>query len=138
MELPVVPALKDLGVAQGVGRHGKELQASRAKVAFDRLSLVGRLGVSRAKLGLLAGNSALTAGLFGGAAHVYDADFLQTLRRWVLHATYRGSRFAQVRLFMHLVLPCKAADPVRVALRKGWECCALVRRMWGDAVFADV
>ena len=115
----MVPALKDLGVAQGVGRHGKELQASRAKVAFDRLSLVGRLGVPRAKLGLLAGNSALTAGLFGGAAHVYDADFLQTLRRWVLHATYRGSRFAQVRLFTHLVLPGKAADPVRVALRKG-------------------
>ena len=138
LELPVVPALKDLGVAQGAGRHGKELQAKRAKVAFDRLSLVGRLGVPRAKLGLLAANSALTAGLFGGAAHAYDADFLPTLRRWVMHATYRGSRFAQVRLFMHLVLPCKAADPVRVALRKGWECCTLVRRMWGDAAFAEV
>ena len=39
---------------------------------------------------------------------------------------------------MHLALPCKSADPCRVALRKGWECCALVRRQWGDAVFAEV
>ena len=39
---------------------------------------------------------------------------------------------------MHLALPCKLADPVRAALRKGWEGCSLVRRQWGDAVFADV
>jgi hypothetical protein len=94
LELPVVPALNDLGVAQGAGRHGKELQGRRARVAFDRLALIGRLGVPRAKLGLLASGSALKAGLFGAAAHVYDSDFLQVLRRWVLHATYRGSRFA--------------------------------------------
>jgi hypothetical protein len=138
LELPVVPALKDLGVAQGAGRHGKELQGRRARVAFDRLALIGRLGVPRAKLGLLASGSALKAGLFGAAAHVYDSDFLQVLRRWVVHATYRGSRFAQVRLYMHLVLPCKGADPVRVALRKGWECCAMVRRLWGEETFAEV
>ena len=55
-----------------------------------------------------------------------------------MFATYRGSRFAQIRLLMHLALPCKSADPCRVALRKGWDCCALVRRQWGDAVFAEV
>ena len=136
--LQVVPALKDLGVAQGAGRVGKELQAARAKVAFDRLALVGKLGVPRAKLGLLAGASGLTAGMYGAAAHVYDADFLPAMRRWVMFATYRGSRFAQIRLYMHLALPCKSADPCRVALHKGWECCALVRRQWGDAVFAEV
>ena len=43
--LQVVPAIKDLGVAQGAGRVGKELQAARARVAFDRLALVGKLGV---------------------------------------------------------------------------------------------
>ena len=69
---------------------------------------------------------------------MYDADFLTAMRRWVMYATYRGSRFAQVRLYMHLALPCKSADPFRVALRKGWECCSLVRRQWGDAVFAEV
>ncbi len=63
----------------------------------------------------------LTAGLYGAAAHVYDKDLLPTMRRWVMHAVYRGPHFAQVRLFMHLVLPCKGAGPCRVALRKGWE-----------------
>ena len=84
---------------------------------------------------MLVAASGLTAGMYGAAAHVYDNDFLPALRRWVMHAVYRGSRFAQVRLFMHLVLPCKPADPVRVALRKGWECCALVRQLWGDLAF---
>ena len=92
----------------------------------------------RAKLGLLAGASGLAAGMYGAAAHMYDDDFLPAMRLWVMYATYRGSRFAQVRLYMHLALPCKSADPVRVALHKGWECCSLVRRQWGDAVFAEV
>ena len=126
--LQVVPAIKDLGVAQGAGRVGKELQAARARVAFDRLALLGKLGVPRAKLGLLAGASGLTAGMYGAAAHVYDADLLPAMRRWVMYATDRGSRFAQVRLYMHLALLCKSADPFRVALRKGWERCSLVRR----------
>ena len=86
----------------------------------------------------MAGASGLTAHMYGAAALLYDGDFLPAMRRWVMYATYRGSRFAQVRLYMHLALPCKLADPVRVALRKGWECCSLVRRQWGDAVFADV
>ncbi len=55
-----------------------------------------------------------------------------------MYATYRGSHVAQVRLYTHPALPCKTADPVRVALRNGWECCSLVRRQWGDEVFAEV
>ena len=35
--LPVQPALKDLGVAQGLGKEAKNLQAARAKTAFDKL-----------------------------------------------------------------------------------------------------
>ena len=138
MELPVVQALKDLGVAQGGGRAGKELQAARAKVAFDRLAWIGRLGLPRLKLALLAAASGLTAGMCGAAAHVYDHDFLPTLRRWVMHATYRGSRFGQLRLYMHLVLPCRALDPLGVALRKVWELCSMVRRLWGGLAFDEV
>ena len=67
LELPVVKALKDLGVAQGGGRAGKELQAVRAKVAFDRLAWIGRLGLPRAELALLAAASGLTAGMRGAA-----------------------------------------------------------------------
>ena len=138
LELPVVDALKDLGVAQGVGRAGKELQADRAKVAFARLAWVARLGLPKVKLALLAGASALAAGMFGAAAHVYDGDFLPAARRWVMHAVHRGSRFAQVRLHVHLVLPTKAADPHRIALRKGWACCSLARRLWGEELFSRI
>ena len=125
--LHVKAVIKDLGVSQGIGKEAKDLQAKRARVAFDRLGRVARLGLPRAKLGRLAGCSALTAGLFGAAAHVYDTDTLPAMRRWVMHALYKGSHFAQLRLFMHLVLPCKSADHCRVALRKGWEACELIR-----------
>ena len=92
----------------------------RAKVAFDRLGWIARLGLPRAKLARLVAGSALTAGLYGTAAHVHDKDLLPTMRR-VMHALYRGSRFAQVRLFMHSVLPCNGADPCRAALKKAWR-----------------
>ena len=91
LELPVLPALKDLGVAQGEGKPAKDLQAARAKIAFERLGWIGKLGLSRAQLARLAAASALTAGLYGAAAHVYDKDFLPAMRRWVMHAVYRGS-----------------------------------------------
>ena len=51
---------------------------------------------------------------------------------------YKGSRFAQVQLFVHLVLPSKGADPWRVALKKGWEACTLARRMWCEGCFSEV
>ena len=136
--LHVKAVIKDLGVSQGIGKEAKDLQAKRARVAFDRLGRVARLGLPRAKLGRLAGCSALTAGLFGAAAHVYDTDTLPAMRRWVMHALYKGSHFAQLRLFMHLVLPCKSADPCRVALRKGWEACELIRGAWGQDKFVTL
>ena len=136
--LQVKAALTDLGVVQGFGAPAKDAQAKRTKVALDRLGRIARLGLPRFKLARLAGGSALTAGLFGAAAHVYDSDMLPAIRRWVLYALYKGSHFAQLQLFMHLVLPCKSADPVRVALRKGWEACELIRQHIGEEQFAAV
>jgi hypothetical protein len=133
--LLVAAALKDLGVAQGLGKPAKELQAVRAKTAFSRLQLVARLGLPRKTLCRLTGSSALVAGMYGSACHVYDSDFLSSLRNWVMYALYRGSRFAQVRLFMHLMLPSPQADPWQVALRKGWLACELVRKEWGEELF---
>jgi hypothetical protein len=133
--LPIVATLKDLGVAQGFGKPARELQAARAKTAFSRLELVARLGLPRKALCRLAASSALVAGMYGAACHVYDSDFLSSLRNWVMHALYRGSRFAQVRLFVHLVLPSPLADPWQVALRKGWAACELVRQEWGEEAF---
>ena len=135
LALPVVGALKDLGVAQGLGKPAKELQAARARTACDRLKLVARLGLPRKSLSRLTAASGLTAGMFGAASHTYDSDMLGSLRSWVMHAMYRGSRFAQTRLFMHLVLPSPLADPWQVALGKAWKACELVRSEWGEAAF---
>ncbi len=104
-------ASRTLGAAQGFGKEAKNLQAARAKTAFERLRWVARLGLPRQALCRLAGSSALVAGMFGAACHVYDRDVLKTLRSWVTHALYRGSRFAQPRLFARLELPSLAADP---------------------------
>ena len=98
----------------------------RKAEAFDRLAWIGRLGSPGSIV-------------YGAAVHLYDHDFPPILRRWVMRAVYRSSRFAQVRGFMRLVLPCRAADPSWVALRgKGWECYSLVRRLWGGPAFEKV
>jgi hypothetical protein len=55
-----------------------------------------------------------------------------------MYAPYNGSHLALVRLCMHLVLPCKAADPCRVAPRKGWESCNLIRGAWGEDEFKTI
>ena len=55
-----------------------------------------------------------------------------------MHALYRGSRFASIELFMHLVLPFRTADPWRTALKKGWEACDCARRLWGEQCFQSV
>ncbi len=60
---PVVGALKDLGVAQGLGKPAKDLQAARARTAGSRLELVARFGLPRKSLSRLTAASALTAGL---------------------------------------------------------------------------
>ena len=59
LQLPVVSALKDLGVAQGLGVETKELQAERTRTACSRLELVGRLGSPRSALGRLVGSLGL-------------------------------------------------------------------------------
>ena len=133
--LQVKAALKDLGVAQGLGVHAKNLQAARTRTAFARLQWVARLGLPRPILCRLVGGSALLAGMYGAASPVYDSDTLPTLRRWVMHALYRGSRFADVRLFMQLVLTSSRGDPCHVALTKGWHAAELIRQEWGEADF---
>ncbi len=68
--LPVAAALKDLGVAKGLGKPAKELQAARAKTAFSKLQLAARLGLPRKALCRLTGSStALVAGMCGSACH---------------------------------------------------------------------
>ncbi len=136
--LAVQPALGDLGVAQGPGKEAKNLQAARVKTAFDRLRWVARFGLPRQALCRLAVLSALVAGMCGAACHVYDRDTLKTLRSWVMFAHYRGSRFAQPRLFVHLALPSSTPDLWQVALRKGCHAGELVRQEWGEDIFWQI
>ena len=42
LRLPVCQALKDLGVAQGLGPSAKDLQAARTRTAIERLQWVAR------------------------------------------------------------------------------------------------
>jgi hypothetical protein len=138
LRLPVCQALKDFGVAQGLGPSAKDLQAARTRIAIERLQRVARLGLSRPALCKLVSGSALAAGLYGAASHVYDSDTLSSMRKWVTHALYRGSNFAQVGLFMHLVLPSSNGDPWQVALAKGWHAMELIRTAWGEEEFWEV
>jgi hypothetical protein len=48
LEVPMQPALKDVGVAEREGKPTKDLQAARARTAFERLGWLGRLGLSKA------------------------------------------------------------------------------------------
>ena len=50
LQLPVLKSLKDLGVAEGLGRHTKDLQAARTRTAFERQQWVARLGLPRRAL----------------------------------------------------------------------------------------
>ncbi len=61
--LPIVATLKNLGVAQCLGKPAKELQAARAKTAFSKLELFARLGLPRKAPCRLAASSALVAGM---------------------------------------------------------------------------
>ena len=66
--VPVVASLKDLGVAQGPGKAGKDLQAKRLQEAFKRLGWIARAAVTRARRARLVAGSALAAGLFWGSS----------------------------------------------------------------------
>ena len=110
LALPVVGAIKDLGVVQGFGKQAKDLQAARTRAAVCRLELVGRLGLPRKALCRLVAASALTAGLFGSACHVYDSDALSAMRNWVMHALYRGSRLT--RFGCSCTWCCRAPWPI--------------------------
>ena len=96
--VPVVAALKDLGVVVGAGAQAKCQHQQRLLELFRRSSLVGRLGLPFGKRERLVASSAIPAGLHGCAAQPPDSDTLDAARRHVLFALHRGSRFCQMPL----------------------------------------
>ena len=128
--VPVLPALKDLGVAIGSGRAGRDLQQQRLHELVRRTQLVARVGVPYPRRERLVAGSALPAGLFGCASQPPDADTLDAARRHVLYALHRGSRFCQLSLFFTVAVGTWRVDPAAV-----WICKAIdAARVIGTAL----
>ena len=106
--------LKDLGVAQGLGKEAKDLAARRHEVLQERTLAVARLAVQARRAERLVATSGVTAGLYGVAAHPPDSDTISCMRRWVLHACYKGSRFAQAALWFTFCATTWKCDPAKV------------------------
>ena len=114
-------AIKDLGIAQGLGKASKDMAASRTKEALQRAEYVSRLSISLFDRCKLMAASVWPAGLYGTAAHVADAGWYESLRRWTKHAVYRGSGFAKERLLLHLGISNWRVDPEAVGISKALE-----------------
>ncbi len=136
--VPVVPALKDLGVAIGGGASGKALHQRRLHELFRRTQLISQLGVAFPKRERLVAGSALPAGLYGCASQPPDAYTLDVARRHVLHALHRGSRFCQVSLFFVVAVGAWRADPAAVWLCRAVEAARLLILARGRLVFECV
>jgi hypothetical protein len=131
--------LKDLGVAQGLGKEAREGAAKRHATLQQRTAAISMLPVSGAKAERLVAISGIPAGLYGVAARPPDADTLACMRRWVMHACYKGSRFVQASLWFVLCAASWRSDPVKVWMTKAAEACArqvrthgldLLQRVW--------
>jgi hypothetical protein len=123
--------LKDLGVAQGLGKEAKEGAAKRHTTLQQRALAISTLPVSGAKAERLVAISGIPAGLYGAAARPPDADTLACMRKWVMHACYKGSRFAQSSLWFVLCADTWRSDPVKVWMVKAAEACARQARNYG-------
>lgn len=123
-QMELKKTLKDLGVAQGVGKDAKDLAAQRHVLLQDRTRAIARLAVPAWKAEQLVATSGLPAGLYGAGAHVPDGDTLRCMRKWVLHACYRGSRFMQAALWFVFAARTWRSDPVKVWCVKAAEAVA--------------
>lgn len=112
LKLQAKEALKDLGVAIGLAGGAADMQAKRLLELVQRVQRVGQLGLPMEKLSRLIQASALPAGLHGCAAGPPDSDTFKQLRKWVRHALYKGSAFAQDHLLFGLELIPRRADPL--------------------------
>ena len=119
--VPVLAALKDLGVVVGSGTQGKLQHQQRLKELFRRTGLIGRLGLPFGKRERLLASSGIPAGLYGCAALVADSDTLDAARKHAMFALHRGSRFCQLPLFFAVAVSSWRADPAAVWIVKRWR-----------------
>ena len=98
--------------------EAKELQAERARTAFSRLELVGRLGLPRSALGRLVGASALTAGMYGAACHVVHVALLPAMLPSRRLAREKGPELGIREPGLAFFRPRVARHPLREGVRR--------------------
>ncbi len=134
LAVPVVSALKDLGVVIGSGPQGRSQHQQRLCELVRRASLIAQVGATFKRKERLVAGSALPAGLYGCASQPPDADTFEAIRRHVLFALHRGSRFCQASLFFTFAIGAWRADPAAVWICKAVEAARAIGSAFGRGV----
>ncbi len=131
--VPVLAAVKDLGVVIGSGAAGRQQHQKRLHELFRRTALIGGLGISFPKRERLVAGSGNPAALYGCAAQPPDADTLDVARRHVMAALHRGSHFCQSALFFQVAVSTWRADPALYWVVRAVEAVKMLGRELGQA-----
>ena len=117
-------SVKDLGLAQGCGKEARDMAAERQGALIQRAGAIAKLAVGVGRAEMLMSSSGIPAGLYGAGARPPDADTLACLRRWVVFACYKGSRFVQTALWFVFCARTWRSDPMKVWVIKAAEAVA--------------
>ena len=128
INVEVKDCIKDLGVAQGRAREATQLGRQRWQSATSRLGRTARLALPFGNRVKIAATSALIAATYGSAARPSPAGLLSSMRRWMMHAVWRGTTRVCAELLLHTGDIPWRGDPWALTL---WKLCdffgALVR-----------
>ena len=107
--LPLAKAFKDLGVAQGNDKEGKALLRKQWGGSTQRMAFISRLAVDFGGRGKFLANSAMAAGAYGAAAGPVTLTTATWLRKWAVHAVWRGGAQYSRRPPLHHPTPALAS-----------------------------
>jgi hypothetical protein len=110
--------VKDLGVVHGTSKEAYAKAKERWRTAIDRLRRIGVLPASAQRRGVFIAGSALTAGAFAVAARPMTKLMVQGMRRWVVHANYKGSSLVSAEMhYLFSAMPIRA-DPLLISVER--------------------
>ena len=84
--LLLAKAFKDLGVAQGNVKEGKDLLLKRWRGSTQRMARISRIAVDFGGRGKFLASSAMATGAYGAAAGPVTLTTTTWLRKWAVHA----------------------------------------------------
>ena len=116
----VKDCIKDLGVAQGRAREATQLGRLRWQASTARLGRTAKLTLPFGSRVKIAATSALTAATYGSAARPTPAGLLSNMRRWMMHAVWRGTTRVCAELLLHTGDVPWRGDPWALTL---WKLC---------------